>query len=99
MHSVSTAEQGEAKDKSRISLYKNLYGKEYKYASSKNSGSSLPPDVVDSIMEDDGDVPAPVDPFERSGQRREIKPFIAPSAPDAESRLPFGTGLDAPLGH
>lgn len=99
MHSISTAEQGEARDKSRMSLYANLYGKKYKYASSKSSGSSLPQDIADSIMEDDGDVPVPVDPFERSGQRREVKPYIAPTAPDAGSRLPFGTGLDAPLGH
>lgn len=99
MHSISTAEQGEARDKSRMSLYANLYGKKYKYASSKSSGSSLPQDIADSIMEDDGDVPVPVDPFERSGQRREVKPYIAPTAPDAASRLPFGAGLDAPLGH
>jgi len=97
MHSVSTAEQGEARDKSRTAIYSNLYGRTYKYAV-KSAESTLPPDVADSIMEDD-DVPVPVDPFERSGQKREIKPFIAPTPPDASSRLPFGTGLDAPLGH
>jgi hypothetical protein len=99
MHSISTAEQGEARDKSRISLYANLYGREYKYASSKNSGTTLPPDVADSIMEEDYEVPVPVDPFERSGKSREVKPYIAPTSPDASSRLPFGRGLDAPLGH
>ena len=99
MHSISTAEQGEARDKSRISLYSNLYGREYKYASSKNNGTTLPPDVAGSIMDYEDDVPVPVDPFERSGQSREVKPYIAPTPPDESSRLPFGRGLDAPLGH
>ncbi len=99
MHSITTAEQGEARDKSRTSLYSILYGKEYKYASSKSNGTTLPPDVANSIMEEDYEVPVPVDPFERSGKSREVKPYIAPTSPDVSSRLPFGTGLDAPLGH
>lgn len=97
MHSSSTGEQAEAKDKSRTMLYSNLYGKVYKYASKGSSSDQLPPDVAADMQ--DYDMPVPVDPFERSQGSSIVKPFIPATSVDNGSRLPFGNALEAPLGH
>jgi hypothetical protein len=97
MHSSSTSEQAEAKDKSRSMLYSNLYGKVYKYASKGGSANQLPPDIAAEMQ--DYDMPTPVDPFERSQGSPVVKPFVPATSVDSGSRLPFGTALEAPLGH
>lgn len=97
MHSSSSGEQADAKDKSRTMLYSQLYKKEYKYASKGKNANQLPPDIANDMQ--DYDLPVPVDPFERANGAGAIKPYIPPTSVDNGSRLPFGTGLEAPLGH
>lgn len=97
MHSSSTGEQAEAKDKSRTMLYSSLYGKVYKYASKGASANQLPPDIAAEMQ--DYDMPTPVDPFERSQGSAIVKPFVPATSVDNGSRLPFGTALEAPLGY
>lgn len=82
----------EAKGKLRQTVYREFYGKEYKYAYSSSSSSGI--SNIDPPLADEEDIPVPVDPFARSGA---TKPFIAPSLPDDDSPLPFGKALDAPL--
>lgn len=71
-------------------MYRDLYGVEYKYATSSSSTMRN----IDPPLADEEDVPVPVDPFARSGA---TKPFISASLPDETSPLPFGRALDAPL--
>ena len=97
MHSSSSGEQAEAKDKSRSLLYSTLYGKVYKYASKGSNANQLPPDIAADMQ--DYDMPVPVDPFERSQGSPIVKPFIPATSVDNGSRLPFGNALEAPLGH
>jgi hypothetical protein len=88
--SAASGEALEAKGKFRQVLYKDLYGKEYKYGSTGSSQITN----IDPPLADDSDIPVPVDPFARSGV---TKPFISASVPDEASPLPFGRALDAPL--
>lgn len=97
MNSSSTSEQSEAKDKSRSMLYSTLYGKVYKYASKSSNANQLPADIAAEMQ--DYDVPTPVNPFERSQGSAIVKPFVPATSVDSGSRLPFGTALEAPLGH
>lgn len=90
---VSTAEQAEAKDSIRISIYKNMYDTEYKYASTKSSTGIE--NLDDPFGDDDDDMPVPVDPFARSNV---VKPYVPPTDFDPDAAKPFGRILDAPLG-
>ena len=90
----STAEQADAREKSRVMLYENLYNTEYKYATTGQSHvdyDSLPYDD-----ENDQDERAtPVDSFNPAAK---VKPYTAPTRFDPSSSLPFGNVLDAPFG-
>jgi hypothetical protein len=88
----STAEQAEARDKTREAIYDELYSSSYKYSRNKSSGTYEP------VAEDDADaleekMPEPFNPA--------VKPkgFIAATKFDAEAPMPFGNLLDAPLQH
>ena len=87
---AASGEALEAKGKFRQVIYRDLYGTEYKYATSSSSTNMN----IDPPLADEEDVPVPVDPFARSGT---TKPFISASLPDETSPLPFGRALDAPL--
>lgn len=90
----STGEEAEAVTETRRVIYSSLYGTTYKYGmqkSSKNTysdGSSLP---------DDGYFGNDIQPFDPS-ENNVTKPFIPATNFDADSPLPFGRDLDAPLG-
>lgn len=89
---VSTAEQADARDSVRTSIYRTMYETEYKYASSrsKNDLSNL-----DEPFGDDDDMPVPVDPFTKSNV---VKPYVPATDFDPDAAKPFGRVLDAPLG-
>jgi hypothetical protein len=89
----STAEQAEARDKTRSSIYSDLYHSEYKYAS-KKQGSNYASGTVDF---DEPQVSEPeLKPFE---PKKKPKPYLEPTNVNANSPKPFGDVLDSPLGH
>jgi hypothetical protein len=75
-----------------------MYMREYKYATPKNSGSRIDVNAIGPALGDDveDDVPVPVDPVARGGGVR--KPFVPATKVNSDSRLPFGSALDGPLG-
>ncbi len=91
---IKSAEEAEAISESRSVIYSSLYGTTYKYGMKKSSrsfsadGSSLP---------DDGYFGDDIQPFDPS-ETNVRKPFIPATEFDADSPLPFGRDLDAPLG-
>ena len=85
----ASVEQAQMTDARRITVFKQLYGTEYKYASednkNKTAGSSANFDF-------DFDNLAPFDPT-----KAETKPYIPPTEVDSNSFNPFGDVLDAPI--
>lgn len=93
MTSSSTAEQADAKDTVRENIYSNLYGVRYKYSTQKKSKPVNPED----LPFEDGAVDHDINPFDPASPPRATKGFIKATDFDPESRLPFGSSLDAPL--
>jgi hypothetical protein len=87
----STGEQAEARDKTRSSIYRELYGGSYKYSTGANKDRIRASDSVDFTPEQD----AAISPFE---SQKDSKPYVAPTPFDPSSAKPFGKVLDAPLG-
>ena len=90
----STAEQAEARDKTRDSIYAELYNSTYKYSRQTSSGAYVPL----SENEDDADaleekMPEPFNPAQKP------KAYVAPTKLDENAVKPFGTLLDAPMEH
>jgi hypothetical protein len=83
--SVEQAQMAEAR---RITVFKQLYNEDYKYASaatsSKTSGAFA--------GQYDFDDPVPFDPTNAP-----TKPYFPPTDMDADSMDPFGGILDAPI--
>jgi len=89
---ISSSEQMDAQSKMRSVLYKNLYGKDYKYGSpsSANSYDLYPEDAPEGDFDDI----EPVDPMKMS---QAVKPYVPPTDFNENLANPFGTILDAPL--
>ena len=90
-----TKEGLDAKEAVRVSLYRELYNKEYTYTSS--SSSRFDPNLIDDELSHD-DIPMPVDPYKESGSALPPKPFVPATHSNANSGRPFGSIVDAPLG-
>ena len=90
---VVSNEQAEAKSKSRVSIYKTLYDREYKYEY-KGSSKQTPKSPEDYETEDGPDM-ADIKPFDP--KKEPTKAYFAPTDFDPESSNPFGNGLDAPM--
>ena len=88
----STAEQAEAREHTRTTLYRDLYDTEYKYAVGK-VGSNAP----DYEYADDDEADAAM-ASGSVGAQRERLPYVPPTNFDPEAALPFGRVLDGPLG-
>ena len=86
---ATSQEEVAAKSESRSVIYGTLYGTPYKYKASTNNSSSSMTASGNSM---DGLVP-----FDPSNDV--TKPFVPATDFDAESPLPFGQTLDAPLGY
>jgi len=84
----STVEQAQMTDARRITLFKQLYNIDYKYASNdvKNKVAS------NSNFDYDFDDLAPFDPT-----NAETKPFVPATDMNENSSTPFGDILDAPI--
>jgi hypothetical protein len=87
----STAEQAEAREHTRVTLYRDLYNIEYKYAVGK-SGSTPEYEYTDDDEADAAMVSGSV------GEKRERLPYIPPTDFNPDATLPFGRVLDGPLG-
>jgi hypothetical protein len=94
----STKEALEAKEKTRVTLYQEMYGREYGYASNGSGSTFDQSEIGDELSHDDiGDAPVPVE-MEDKTFAIPPKRFIPATTPNTASRLPFGAGIDAPLG-
>lgn len=89
----SSGEQAEAQSKTRSRLYRELYGKEYKYPyKSKGNGKTyIDESVIDEPFTPD-DLPKPFDP-----KASKPKPFIPATKINPDAADPFGGILDAPI--
>lgn len=87
---VATAEEADARDRTRSSIYRNLYNREYMHARPSSRGPQ-DWDNDPGLQEE-----APIEPFNPA---QKIKPYTAPTDFNPNSAKPFGNVLDAPLEH
>ena len=86
----STAEQAEAREKTRSSLYQELYNSTYKYTTGQGA-SGQPVDFDgDEVSEEEEEI----NPFT---VKAAAKPYVAPTNFDPNAKTPFGKTLDAPM--
>jgi hypothetical protein len=88
----STAEQADARDKTRSSIYSDLYNTKYRYAAEKASiyaSGSMDFDAPQGIEPE-------IEPFE---PKKKPKPYLEPTSINANAPKPFGDILDSPLEH
>ena len=95
--SASTAEQAEARSKARVSIYKDLYGREYKYAVNTGMGETYPDYNSEEYGSPEESQEEAVVPF--SPVKQPVKPFMSVTPVNAASSKPFGKVLDEPMGH
>lgn len=94
---MSTAEQAEARDKSRSAIYREFYKRPYAHATGVSAkGGSKVANTTEFDVDEEVAMDAPIDPFSPSKQA--TKPYVAPTNFDANAAKPFGSVLDAPLG-
>jgi hypothetical protein len=99
---VSSAEQAQARDQLRTTLYKDFYGKSYRYASKKkNEGFNTASGFNDFDFAEENS-PSDVDdsdvkPF-NPRHKEPTKPFTPPTEVSSNLADPFSGLLDAPLG-
>jgi hypothetical protein len=86
---VTSAEQSEAREKSRTILYKSLYNKDYRFSSNKKTFSTVDASGHTNSFEEEL---VPVDPT--AGP---TKSYVPPTDFNPESIKPFGDVLDAPF--
>lgn len=96
--SSPSGEHLEAKEKVRISLYKELYNRDYKYASAASRGGDFIPQSMQEEELTADEIPVPVDPMQRSSSPFPTKRYIPPTQVNENSIKPFGTNIDSPLG-
>lgn len=86
-------EQGESREKVRKMMYSEFYKKDYEYAMFEEKQKF---DFDDIGLEEQAEE---IRPFDVSDKKRQIKPYVPPTAMDDESPVPFGSIIDAPLSH
>ncbi len=95
-------EMVEARSDVRVALYRDMYGIDYKYkvASKRKDVKSGGRKYTDRAMDDtyvsDLDDLAAEKPFDP--RTTPPKPFVPATKVNPDSALPFGKGIDAPLG-
>lgn len=90
----SNSEHAEAGSRVRVSIYENMYDREYKYefiSSEKDSN-----DGGRSYISDDIDDPLN-DLTPMTTKPKKLKPYIPPTDFDPDSYNPFGSVLDSPI--
>ena len=88
----STAEQAEARDRTRVTLYQNLYSSSYKYTVTRGTPQSFD-ESADTFDGPQEKLPEPFSPSSTP------KPYVAPTQFNPDAAKPFGTVLDAPFEH
>jgi hypothetical protein len=83
-----SGEAQEAREKFRVSVYRNFYDLEYEWVSQQNSSSNS--STYDTPL-NDHDAPTP------STTALTTKPYIPPTEVSDDDANPFGGALDAPL--
>jgi hypothetical protein len=76
----STAEQAQAVDKGRQSIYQTMYGVDYKYAANSSSRSN---DFTPTASNDDFESITPFTP-----NKNAVKPYVPPTQFDPDMGLP-----------
>ena len=89
-------EQLEAKSEIRSRMYDSLYGVKYQYATTKTKNSNIADLEFGPENDLDESPMADVKPF-NPREASVTKGYVPPTALDANSELPFGSALDAPL--
>lgn len=92
---VSSAEQAEAKSKTRENLYSSLYNTTYKYAYKSDNSKSNSFVDPDTIPVEDGPDLADIKPFDP--KKEPTKSFVPATDFDPDAVNPFGGTLDAPM--
>lgn len=91
---VSTHEQIVVVDKTRTYIYETLYQRPYKYGSTQSDNLQY----IDSPLDEDLEVSVESGPVDAFARPNIVKPYIPPTQVNANSMLPFGRGIDAPIG-
>lgn len=94
----STAEQAEAREATRLQLYRDLYDMDYKYASPKTRRGDNGARTADFDIDEEVAVQEPLRPFDPKNPSGEVKPYVPPTRIDENAAKPFGSILDEPLG-
>jgi hypothetical protein len=84
----ASAEQAEARDRTRINLYESLYNSSYKYTATRAERNFNEVKDFDAPQEK---MPEPFSPASKP------KPYVAPTNFDPNAAKPFGSLLDAPF--
>ena len=84
----STAEQADAQNRVRETVYRDFYNMRYPYANQST--------VKNFDIEEEEEEVTPFDPMQKQVP---TKPFIAPTQVNAAFDKPFGSLIDAPLEH
>jgi len=87
---VATAEEADARDKTRSSIYRNLYNREYAHARPSSANAAQNWDDDPGFQAE-----APIEPFNPA---QKTKPYTPPTDFNPNAAKPFGSVLDAPLG-
>jgi hypothetical protein len=85
----ASAEQAEARDTTRDTLYQELYNSSYKY--SRKGKTTFEPTMTGDADALEEKMPEPFNPAMKP------KAYVAPTAFDADAVKPFGAVLDAPF--
>jgi hypothetical protein len=92
----SSAEQAKASDQLRVRLYKDLYNRNYKFATKSNSGGFTASGGMDFEAENDDPAPEKVEPF-NPRHKEPTKAFVAATPVGDDDVNPFKGVLDAPI--
>jgi hypothetical protein len=86
----ASVEQAKMSEARRVTLFKELYKQEYKYASTSAADRT----AASFAGQYDFDDPVPFDPTNAP-----TKPYVPPTEMDADAMDPFGGVLDAPVNY
>lgn len=92
----STAEQSEARTKTRENLYSKLYNRHYKYSQKTTPSTSRTYTEEYGDITPESNVPnADIQPF--NPKKQPTKAYVPPTEFDGSAQEPFGAILDSPL--
>lgn len=91
----STAEQSEARTKTREDLYSKMYGRSYKYSNKTSQTSRTYTEDYGDITPESNVPNADIQPF--NPKKQPTKAYVPPTEFDETAADPFGAILDSPL--